>query len=298
MPKGIIGYVKARFAELEYNLIGEKMSGDKEIDFAKYGNHDQDGPEDILVVEGLTRQYGGLTAVGDLSFKVKKGSIHALIGPNGAGKTTTVNNMTGIDMPTSGKVYLNGTLITGKKSHEIAHLGISRTYQHVRLIKSLSVLDNVVMGTRLARSYGLFDAIFHSKKLKKIDRENYMEAQECLELIGLGDKANEMPQNLSSGQQKLLEICRALVVKPKLLILDEPCAGLTESETEQFSVIMKKIKETGISILFIEHHMSIVMGVSDMITVIDHGVKIAEGVPKDIAENPVVRKAYLGERSV
>lgn len=298
MPKGIIGYVKARFAELEYNLIGEKMDKDQKLDFSKYGNYDEGGLEDILIVEGLTKQYGGLTAVGDLSFKVKKGSIHALIGPNGAGKTTTVNNMTGIEIPTSGKVYLNGQLITGKKSHEIAHLGISRTYQHVRLIKSLSVLDNVVMGTRLARNYGLFSAIFRGRKMKEVDRENYIEAQECLELIGLGDKANEMPQNLSSGQQKLLEICRALVVKPKLLILDEPCAGLTESETEQFAVIMEKIKETGISILFIEHHMSIVMGVSDMITVIDHGVKIAEGKPKEIAENPHVRKAYLGERSV
>ena len=298
MPRGIVGNIKAKFAELEYNLINETIDQEKKLDFSTYGNYDEDGPEDILVVEGLTKQYGGLTAVGDLSFTVKKGSIHALIGPNGAGKTTTVNNMTGIEMPTSGKVYLNGQLITGKKPYEIAHLGISRTYQHVRLIKSLSVLDNVVMGTRLARNYGLFSAIFHSKKLREVDHENYVEAQECLNLIGLGDKANEMPQNLSAGQQKLLEICRALVVKPKLLILDEPCAGLTESETEQFSVIMQKIKETGISILFIEHHMSIVMGVSDMITVIDHGIKIAEGVPKDIAADPVVRKAYLGERSV
>lgn len=298
LPKGIVGNVKRLFAELEYNLIGEKLDKDAEPDFSKYGNNDPDGPEDILVVEGLTKQYGGLTAVGDLSFTVKKGSIHALIGPNGAGKTTTVNNMTGIEMPTSGKVYLNGKLITGKESHEIAHLGISRTYQHVRLINSLSVLDNVATGTRLARSYGLGTAILHGKKLREIDEANYIEAQECLNLIGLGDKANELPQNLSSGQQKLLEICRALVVKPKLLILDEPCAGLTESETEQFSVIMKKIKETGISILFIEHHMSIVMGVSDMITVIDHGVKIAEGPPAEIAENPIVRKAYLGERSV
>lgn len=298
LPRGIVGNIKRKFAELEFNLTNDKIDESVEIDFSKYGNNDPDGPEDILVVEGLTKQYGGLTAVGDLSFTVKKGSIHALIGPNGAGKTTTVNNMTGIEMPTSGKVYLNGNLITGKKSHEIAHLGISRTYQHVRLINSLSVLDNVVVATRLARGYGLGTAIFHGKKLREVDEANYIEAQECLNLIGLGDKANEMPQNLSAGQQKLLEICRALVVKPKLLILDEPCAGLTESETEQFSIVMKKIKETGISILFIEHHMSIVMGVSDMITVIDHGVKIAEGVPSEIANDPIVRKAYLGERSV
>ena len=298
LPKGIVGNIKRLFAELEYNLIGEKLDKNAEPDFSKYRSGSTDDHEDILVVEGLTKRYGGLTAVGDLSFTVKKGSIHALIGPNGAGKTTAVNNMTGIELPTSGKVYLNGQLITGKKSHEIAHLGISRTYQHVRLINSLSVLDNVAAGTRLARSYGLGTAIFHTKKLRQIDEANYIEAQECLNLIGLGDKANELPQNLSSGQQKLLEICRALVVKPSLLILDEPCAGLTESETEQFSVIMKKIKETGISILFIEHHMSIVMGVSDMITVIDHGVKIAEGPPAEIAENPLVRKAYLGERSV
>ena len=298
LPQGVCGVIKNACKEIDNNTIISKRAKDAdgiaEMDFSKY-TVDKSLGEDVLVVKSLTRQYGGLTALNHLDLTIKRGTIHALIGPNGAGKTTTVNNITGIELPSSGEVYYNGKLITGMKSFQIAKLGVSRTYQHVRLLNSMSVIDNIVMGTRFANGYGLMSAIFPTKKKRQADYDNYIEAQECLELIGLGDKTNERPANLSSGQQKLLEICRALVVKPQLLILDEPCAGLTEAETEQFSVLMKNIRETGISMLLIEHHMKLVMGVSDYITVIDHGTKISEGTPAYVSKDPIVLKAYLGQ---
>ena len=296
MPMGICGIIKSRCKEIDNNEVVQNRETAGELDFSKYNVPvDPDSDDVVLKVTGLTKQYGGLTACNSLDMEIKRGTIHALIGPNGAGKTTTINNLTGVEFPTSGTAYFDGKLITGMKTWDIAKLGISRTYQHVRLMPTLSVLDNIVMGARMAQHYSLFDALFQTKKKHKIDKENYLEAMECLELIGLGDKADEKPDNLSSGQQKLLELCRALVVKPKLLVLDEPCAGLTETETEQFAHIMKKIRETGISMLLVEHHMSLIMDVSDYITVIDHGTKIAEGLPAEIAANPIVRKSYLGE---
>jgi branched-chain amino acid transport system permease protein len=300
LPQGVCGVIKNACKEIDDNIIikrAKELAGSAAsavMDFSKYAVMESSS-EEVLVLKSLTREYGGLTALNHLDLTIKRATIHALIGPNGAGKTTTVNNITGIEQPSSGEVYYKGKLITGMKSHQIARLGISRTYQHVRLLNSMSVIDNIVMGTRFANGYGLSSAIFQTKKKRKADHDNYIEAQECLELIGLGDKTNEMPANLSSGQQKLLEICRALVVKPQLLILDEPCAGLTETETEQFSALMRKIRETGISMLLIEHHMKLVMGVSDYITVIDHGTKISEGTPEYVSKDPVVLKAYLGQ---
>lgn len=293
-PKGICGLILAKFKKLNSSRIAENISVDDTVDFSKYCV-ESNNQNNIMEIKGLTKKFGGLAACNNLDIDIKQGTIHALIGPNGAGKTTFINNITGVELPTSGAVYYNGELITGKKTWEIAKKGIARTYQHVRLMPTLSVLDNVVLGARLNSSYNVFDAIFVTKKKRTVDYENYKDALECLNLIGLSDKINDSPDSLSSGQQKLLELCRALVVKPKLMILDEPCAGLTESETEQFGIIMKTIKKTGISILLVEHHMNLIMEVSDYITVIDHGTKIAEGLPKEIIENPAVRMSYLGE---
>jgi ABC-type branched-subunit amino acid transport system ATPase component len=203
--------------------------------------------------------------------------------------------ITGIDKPTEGAVWFDGEEITGMEPFLSVKRRIARTYQHVRLFKELRVIDNVAMGSRIYFTYSLFDAIFHSKKKRKEEEEAYLEAYDCLNLIGLGDKANFDPGSLSAGQQKLLEIARALCEKPKLMVLDEPCAGLNETEVAELSEIIKKIKEAGITILMIEHHMSIVMGISDYITVIDYGRKIAEGTPAEVSVNPAVRKAYLGE---
>lgn len=295
MPKGLTGIFKKHFPEVAYNKEIEGKPVAEKLDLEKYRVEITEPDEDILVLKGLTKQYGGLTALNHLDMTIKRGTIHALIGPNGAGKTTCVNNMTGIEKPTSGTVIYKGKDITGLPSSKLAYLGITRTYQHVRLFNDMSVLDNVAVGARLSRSYGLFDALLSTGKRRKTDRESYLEAQECLENLGLGTKSNEFPGNMSAGQQKLLEIARAFVAKPELLVLDEPCAGLTESETLEFAHLIKEIRKTGISILLIEHHMSLVMDVSDYITVIDHGTKIGEGTPKVVSADPVVRKAYLGD---
>ena len=249
----------------------------------------------VLETRNLVKEFKGFVAVDDVNLKVQKGHIHALIGPNGAGKTTCVNNITGLEKPTSGEIWFKGENVTGMKTYNLVEKGMTRTYQHVLLFNSMSVIDNVATGSRLDKFYGLFHALFQTGKKHRMDREAYIEAQECLQLLGIGDKSNDMPDSMSAGQQKLMEIGRALIAKPDLLLLDEPCAGLTDSETEQFAEMMKKIRNTGISILLIEHHMNLVMDVSDWVTVIDYGVKIAEGTPEKVSKEPAVRKAYLGE---
>lgn len=296
MPNGIVGIVKKRFKQVDNNRYICGLTVDKaNVDYSKYVSHRENAAQDVLVVKGMTRRFGGLTAVGDLSMTVKRGTIHALIGPNGAGKSTTVNNITGFDTPDDGEVWFNGENVTGVPNYQLVKKGMSRTYQHVRMFRTMSVIDNVASGARLDKHYGLLSAIFQTPKKHRLDKETYAEALECLELLGIADKANDRPDDMSSGQQKLMEIGRALIAKPDLLLLDEPCAGLTESETVQFAEMMKKIRSTGISILLIEHHMNLVMDVSDWITVIDHGQKIAEGTPQEVAKSPTVRTAYLGE---
>lgn len=294
LPGGVVGTIKKRFHQIDDNVYVNANSRKEEFDFNSYKVPDYSGEEDILKISGLTKRFGGLAAVSNLDMTIKRGTVHSLIGPNGAGKTTTVNMITGIDGPTSGTIELNGENITGINMWNLTKKGVARTYQHVRLFKGMSVIDNVVVGAGLGYSYNLFGAIFRSRKMQREERESYRNAMDYLRLIGLGDKLNEDPSSLSSGQQKLLELARALCLKPQLLVLDEPCAGLTETETEQFSDLISKIRNAGISVLLIEHHMSIVMEISDYITVLDYGKKIAEGKPEDIAIDPIVRKAYLG----
>jgi ABC-type branched-subunit amino acid transport system ATPase component len=294
MPGGIAGRVKKRFRAVDDNTHIENLGDRPPISFEKF-RVDAAGTENILEVSNLTRRFGGLTAVGNLDLTVKKGTVHSLIGPNGAGKTTTVNMITGIDKPTEGSVMFNGENITGMEPFLSVKRGIARTYQHVRLFKDMRVIDNVAMGGRIYYTYSMAGAIFHSIKKRREEKEAYLEAYDCLKLIGLGDKSNFDPGSLSAGQQKLLEIARALCEKPKLMVLDEPCAGLNETEVSELSEIIKKIRNVGITVLMIEHHMSIVMGISDYITVIDYGKKIAEGTPAEVCVDPAVRKAYLGE---
>jgi len=294
LPGGIVGRVKKRFRAIDDNRHIRDIGDRPPISFEKY-RVDEEGPENILEVKNLTRRFGGLTAVGNLDITVKRGTVHSLIGPNGAGKTTTVNMITGIDKPTEGSVFFNGEDITGMEPFVAVRRGIARTYQHVRLFKDMRVIDNVAMGGRIYYTYSMAGAIFHSLKKRKEEREAYLEAYDCLKLIGLEDKADFDPGSLSAGQQKLLEIARALCEKPKIMVLDEPCAGLNETEVAELSEIIKKIRDVGITVLMIEHHMSIVMGISDYITVIDYGKKIAEGTPAQVSVDPAVRKAYLGE---
>ncbi len=294
LPGGIVGRIKKRFRAIDDNTDIDNLGDRPPISFETY-KVAEDGPENILEVNNLTRRFGGLTAVGNLDIKVKRGTVHSLIGPNGAGKTTTVNMITGIDKPTEGSVIFNGENITGMEPFLSVKRGIARTYQHVRLFKDMRVIDNVAMGGRIYYTYSMAGAIFHSSKKRKEEKEAYLEAYDCLKLIGLEDKSNFDPGSLSAGQQKLLEIARALCEKPKLMVLDEPCAGLNETEVAELSEIIKAIRNVGITVLMIEHHMSIVMGISDYITVIDYGRKIAEGTPAEVCVDPAVRKAYLGE---
>lgn len=293
MPKGIVGLLKKKFKENDDYYPNN--SGDNEANIIDKSS-DKNVNEDLLVVENITKRFGGLTAVNNLSFTVKKGEIHALIGPNGAGKTTVINMLTGIDRKYEGKVLFFDKEITRANSHSIARCGIARTFQHVRLSNELTVLENVAVAARLTDDYPLFDAIFNTKKKKIIDKKNYEKAYNILTIVGLDRKINEFPDNLSSGQQKLLELCRAMACNPQLMVLDEPCAGLTETETEQFAELITKIKRTGVSMLLVEHHMSLIMNVSDYITVIDHGTKISEGIPEKIISDPIVKRSYLGEK--
>jgi ABC-type branched-subunit amino acid transport system ATPase component len=294
LPGGVVGTVKKRFHAIDDNVFVNVDSRKDEFNFNDYEVLSTSDTEDILTIGGLTKSYGGLMAVNALNMAIKRGTVHSLIGPNGAGKTTTVNMITGIEKPTEGTVEFNGKDITGIRMWDLTSKGISRTYQHVRLFNGMSVIDNVVVGARQSYSHSLVGALFRSRKMRREERASYEAAMDYLRVIGLGEKLNDAPGNLSSGQQKLLELARALCMKPEMLVLDEPCAGLTETETAQFSDLITKIRNAGISILLIEHHMSLVMEISDYITVLDYGKKIAEGTPDEVAVDPVVRKAYLG----
>lgn len=251
--------------------------------------------DDILIIKNLTKKFGGHTAVENLNMTIKRGTVHSLIGPNGAGKTTTLNIITGVDKPSTGMVIFNDKDITGKSIIDLVRQGISRTFQHVRLFNNLSVVENVAMGGRLFYSYSLTDTMFRTRKMKNEERKSIYEAMDYLDLIDLSNQANNEPESLSAGQQKLLELARALSMKPELLVLDEPCAGLSDTETMEFSKLLNKVREAGITVLMIEHHMDLVMEISDYITVLDYGKKIAEGDPASINSNQVVRNAYLGE---
>jgi len=295
LPGGLVGAVKKRFRAIDDNTYVTSESRKGDFDFSNYTVTSTSDSNVILDVRGLTKIYGGLTAVNHLDMTIRRGSVHSLIGPNGAGKTTTVNMITGIDAPSEGSVVFNGKSISEMNMWELARHGVSRTYQHVRLFGHLSVIENVAIGARLSYTHGLLGAIFRSKRMKQEEQASFEEALDYLRVIGLEDKINIEPDNLSSGQQKLLELARALCMKPELLVLDEPCAGLTETETQEFSDLIQKIRNAGISVLLIEHHMSLVMEISDYITVLDYGKKIAEGTPAEVSVNPVVRKAYLGE---
>lgn len=295
LPGGLVGAIKRRFRTIDDNVYVTSESRKGAFDFSNYIVKSTSDSKVVLDIKGLTKVFGGLTAVDHLDMTIRRGSVHSLIGPNGAGKTTTVNMITGIDTPTEGSVVFNNRSVSGLNMWELARQGISRTYQHVRLFGHLSVIENVAIGARLSYTHGLMGAIFRSKRMKQEERASFEEALDYIRIIGLEDKINLEPDSLSSGQQKLLELARALCMKPELLVLDEPCAGLTETETQEFSGLIQKIRNAGISVLLIEHHMSLVMEISDYITVLDYGKKIAEGTPAEISVNPIVRKAYLGE---
>jgi len=250
----------------------------------------------LLEIKGLTKNFGGLAAVSNVNLNVPKNSITAVIGPNGAGKTTLFNMVTGVYKPSAGDILLNGEPITGLKPHAVARKGIARTFQNIRLFDSLSVMENVLIGMHSRLKSNFFGAVFQLPGTRREEEAAQMEAFELLQYVGLDGLLNEPATNLPYGAQRRLEIARALAVKPKLLLLDEPAAGMNPKETKELTDLIRNMcGEKDLTIILIEHDMKLVMEISNHIAVLDHGENIAEGKPVEIRNNPRVIEAYLGK---
>lgn len=248
----------------------------------------------LLSLRRLTKSFGGLTAVHNVSFDVDPGSIVGLIGPNGAGKTTVFNLITGIYRPDQGEILFNNTSLLGLRTHRIIALGIGRTFQTIRLFQNLTVLENVLAGCHCRMRSGAVSAMLGLARHRREEKKAIQQAMNALAFVGLDKNALQQAKNLSYGNQRLLEVARALATEPKLLILDEPAGGMNEQETAALIELIRKIQEQGMTVLLIEHDMSLVMRVCEKIVVLEYGSKIAEGSPPEIKANPRVIEAYLG----
>ena len=248
----------------------------------------------LLSLQGVTRRYGGLVAVDTIDLDVAEGGVTAVIGPNGAGKTTLFNLVSGFQTPNAGRIVFAGEDITTRLPEQIAASGLVRTFQLVQLFQNLSVLENIQVGCHLHTRGGVFSALMRSRATRETEREVDARARELLDFVGLEGAAESEASALAYGQQRLLEIARALAAKPKLLLLDEPAAGLSADESKRLSAAIRDIARRGTTVLLIEHDMKLVMNTADTIAVMDFGRKIAEGTPAAIRENPAVITAYLG----